>query len=65
MVNKSKKELFDENKKLRKRLKSYEDFWETDAIDECTKQMRFTKKTIYIISAIFLIIGAFLLGLAW
>ena len=71
-MNKSKKELYEENQKLRRKLKkakktikTYGEFWETDVIEECTKQMRFTKKTIYIISAVFLIISAFLLGLAW
>lgn len=64
-MNKSKKELYEENQKLRKTLKTYGEFWETDAIEECTKQMKFTKKTIYIISVILLIISAFLIGLAW
>lgn len=65
MVNKSKKELYEENKKLRKTIKTYGEFWETDAIEKCTKQIKFTKKSIYIISVILLIISAFLLGLAW
>lgn len=71
-MNKSKKELYEENQKLRKKLrkakrtiKTYGEFWETDAIEECTKQLKFTKKSIYIISVILLIISAFLLGLAW
>jgi hypothetical protein len=63
-MNKSKKELYEENKKLRKTLKTYGEFWETDAIEECTKQMKFTKKTIYAISIALLIISAFLLGLS-
>lgn len=64
-MNKSKKELYEENKKLRKTLKTYGEFWETDAIEECTKQNKFVKKSLYIASAIFLIISAFLIGLGW
>lgn len=64
-MNKSKKELYEENKKLRKAIKTYGEFWEADAIEECTKQLKFTKKSIYVISVILLIISAFLIGLAW
>lgn len=64
-MNKSKKELYEENKKLKNTLKTYNNFWETEAIEECTKQLKFTKKSIYIISIVLLIISAFLLGLAW
>lgn len=63
-MNKSKKELYKENQKLRKTIKTYGDFWETDAIEECTKQLKFTKKSIYIISVVLLIISAFLIGLS-
>lgn len=65
MVNKTKKELYEENKSLRKNLEIYREFWETDAIEECNKQLRFTKKSLYIISVILLIISAFLIGLGW
>lgn len=63
-MNKSKKELYEENKKLKAQKKIYSEFWETDAIEECTKQNKFIKKSIYAISIIFLIISAFLIGLA-
>ena len=63
-MNKSKKELYEENKKLRKQKKTYSEFWETDAIEECIKQMKFTKKSLHIATAVILIISAFLLGLA-
>ena len=62
-MNKSKKELYEENKKLKNTLKIYTNFWETDAIEECTKQLKFTKKTIMSIAIILLIISAFLIGL--
>ena len=65
MVNKSKKELYEENKKLRQQKKTYSEFWETDEIEECKKQLKFTKKSLYIASVIFLIISAFLIGLGW
>lgn len=64
-MNKSKKELYEENQKLRKAIKTYGEFWETEAIEECTKQLKFTKKSIYAISILLLIISAFLIGLAW
>ena len=64
-MNKSKKELYEENKRLNKILKTYGEFWETDAIEECKKQLNFTKKSIYGISLALLIISAFLLGLGW
>ena len=64
-MNKSKKELYEENQKLRKTIKTYGEFWETDAIEECTKQLKITKKSLYIASIVLLIISAFLLGSAW
>ena len=63
-MNKSKKELYEENKRLKNTLKIYTNFWESDAIEECNKQMKFTRTSLYVASVIFLIIGAFLLGLA-
>lgn len=62
-MNKSKKELYEENKKLKEVINTYSSFWETDAIEECTKQLRFAKKSMYIASVILLIISAFLIGL--
>lgn len=64
-MNKSKKELYEENKKLKAQKKTYSEFWETDAIEECNKQMKFTKKSLYIATVVILIISAFLLGLGW
>lgn len=64
MVNKTKRELYEENRKLKRKFKTYNEFWETDAIEECTKQLRFTKHSIIGISVVLLIISAFLLGLA-
>lgn len=63
-MNKSKKELYEENKKLKAQKKTYSEFWETDAIEECTKQNKFIKKSLYIASVVLLIISAFLIGLA-
>lgn len=64
-MNKTKKELYEENKKLRKTIKTYCEFWETEAIEEYNKQIKFTKKLFYAISIILLIISAFLIGLCW
>ena len=63
-MNKTKKELYEENQKLKKTIKTYGEFWETNAIEECTKQLIFTKKSIYVIGVVLLIISAFLIGLA-
>lgn len=64
-MNKTKKELYEENKRLKKALKTYSNFWETDAIEECTKQQKFTKIILYVIIVVLLIISAFLIGLGW
>lgn len=64
-MNKSKKELYEENKKLKNTLKTYSNFWETDAIEECIKQQKNTKIILYVISVVVLIISAFLIGLGW
>lgn len=64
-MNKSKKELYEENKKLKNTLKTYSNFWETDAIEELTKQQKNTKIILYVISVFLLIGSAFLIGLAW
>ena len=60
----NKKELYEENRKLKQILKSYSKFWETDAIEEISKELDFTKKSIYRISIVLIIISAFLIGLA-
>jgi type IV secretory pathway component VirB8 len=65
MVNKTKKELYEENKKLKNTLKTYTNFWETDAIEELTKQHKICKIILYIFSFIFIVISAFLIGLGW
>lgn len=64
-MNKSKKELYEENKKLKNTLKTYSNFWETDAIEECIKQQKNTKIILYVISVVLLIGSAFLIGLGW
>ena len=64
-MNKNKKELYEENKKLKEALKTYSNFWETDAIEECVKEKKNTITIIYITTIVFLIFSAFLIGLAW
>lgn len=64
-MNKTKRQLYEENQKLKKEKKIYNEFWETDAIEECDKQMKFTKYSIIAICVILLIISAFLIGLTW
>lgn len=64
-MNKSKKELYEENKKLKNTLKTYSNFWETDAIEECAKQQKNTKIILYVIIVVLLMGSAFLIGLGW
>jgi hypothetical protein len=64
-MNKSKKELYEENKKLKNVLKSYSKFWETDAIEELIKQQKNTKIILYVVSVVLLMGSAFLIGLGW
>lgn len=61
----NKKELYEENRKLKQILKSYSKFWETDAIEDCSNENRIMKKALKIATMVFLIFGAFLIGLAW
>ena len=64
-MNKSKKELYEENQNLRRKLKLYGDFWEVDTLEECKRQLDFTHKALKFISIGLLIASAFLLGLGW
>jgi hypothetical protein len=61
-MNKSKKELYEENKKLKKALKSYSYFWETDALDNTIAELTFIKKKTTVISIVAVIIISFLIG---
>ena len=63
-MNKTKKELYEENKRYKEQQEIYSDFWETDAIKEYKKAFHFTKNTIIIIVIILLIISSFLLGVS-
>lgn len=60
-MNKTKRELYEENKKLKKELKAYSDFWEFDAIEESNKQKNFIRTSIFIISAVLLIMESLIL----
>ena len=60
----TKKELIEENKQLKEELKVYRDFWETDAIKECLKQLTMIKKIITLISILLLMLSMFLFGMS-
>ena len=60
----TKKELEEENKQLKEELKVYRDFWETDAIEECLKQLTIIKKIITLISILLLMLSMFLFGMS-
>lgn len=63
-MNKTKKELFEENKMLKEEKKLYEEFWEVDTIKKMKKEMNNTKIILYIISFILLVLAAFLTGMS-
>lgn len=62
-MKKTKKELEEENKKLRKVIDTYSEFWETDAIDESVKTIKNVRNILLISGVILLLISSFLLGL--
>lgn len=62
-MNKTKKELYEENKKLKSTVNTYSEFWETDAIDESVKTMKNVKTILIIATFIILLITSFLIGL--
>lgn len=62
-MNKNKKELYEDNKKLTEQLQVYTDFWETDAIKICMKELNIIKKALIFISIVLLMLSMFLLGL--
>lgn len=62
-MNKTKKDLYEENKKLKKALNTYSEFWETDAIDESIKTMKNVRNIMLIIGILLLLVSSFLLGL--
>ena len=62
-MKKTKKELEEENKKLRKVIDTYSEFWETEAIEESVKTMKNLRNILLISGVILLLISSFLLGL--
>ena len=62
-MNKTKKELIEENKKMKKTINTYSEFWETDAIDESVKTMKNVKIILFVIGIFLLLLSSFLLGL--
>lgn len=64
-MNKTKKELYEENKKLKEQLEAYSGFWEVDALKDVTKTNLIAKRIIYIIAGILLMAASFIFGLLW
>lgn len=62
-MNKTKKELYEENKKLKHTINTYSEFWETEAIEESVKTMKNVKNIMLIIGILLLLVSSFLLGL--
>lgn len=62
-MKKTKKELEEENKKLRKVIDTYSEFWETEAIEESVKTMKNVRNILLISGVILLLLSSFLLGL--
>lgn len=64
-MNKTKRELYEENKKYKQMFETYKDYWESDAIEGCKQTMLNVKNMFIIVGIILLIISAFLIGLGW
>lgn len=64
-MNKTKKELFEENKKLKKEKELYEEYWQIDLMDEQKQTIKLIKKVCYIFAMIFLCASCFIIGLFW
>lgn len=62
-MTKNKKELEEENKKLKDTLKIYNEFWETDVFKESLKHLIKIKNILIISSVLLLMFSMFLIGL--
>lgn len=62
-MNKTKKELYVENKKLKEERKMYREFWEIDLLKEQRKQLNFVKRYIWAIAIMFLCLTCLLIGI--
>lgn len=60
-MNKTKKDLYIENQKLKKEKAIYQEFWETEAIENVWHQYRNITKIILAVSVIVLGLSAILL----
>lgn len=58
-IMKENKKLKDKIKNLKRNLKVYSDFWETDAIEDAFSKIKLYKEVIYVL----IIIISFLIGL--
>lgn len=62
-MQRTKKELYEENKKLKEVKKSYEYFWEDSRSKELEKQINIATIILYILALIFLCLAFFLGGM--
>lgn len=65
MMNKTKRELFEENKKLKEEKKLYQQYWEVDLLQEQQNTLLTIKKICHVLTIIFLCCSCFLIGLMW
>lgn len=64
-VNKTKKELYEENKKLKEERAMYREFWEVDLLKEQHNTIENIKNLCYLLSIMFLCASCFVWGLIW
>lgn len=63
-MNKSKRQLYEENEKYKEMFKVYRDFWEYDMSKSLLKQLNTVRNFILILSVILLCAACFLIGLS-
>lgn len=62
-MNKTKKELYEENKRLKKERKMYREFWEVDLLEKRTRQLSFIMGGMWILAILLLCVSCFLIGI--
>lgn len=62
-MNKTKKQLYEENKRLKKERKMYREFWEIDLLDKRTRQLSFIMGRMWILAILLLCVSCFLIGI--
>lgn len=64
-MNKSKKQLFEENQKYKEMFENYREFWEYDMSKKLLKQLITARNAIFTIAIVLLCLACFIFGLTW